>query len=141
MNSVDPAMPFQRDLARESDMQQSRISMFETPGAANMTLETIAKVAAGLRVGVVIKFVPFSEMLRWENLFSPDTFNVVRLPEDGEFLNPSLSPIAEEINPFGSLSAAADNELAAIPCSEKATQGSLSVASPGYAANEKAIGA
>jgi transcriptional regulator with XRE-family HTH domain len=95
LKSTDPAMPFQRDLARESDMQQSRISMFETPGVANMTLETIAKIAAGLRVGVIIKFVPFNQMLRWENSFSPDSFNVTRLAEDREFLNPPVSSIQE----------------------------------------------
>jgi transcriptional regulator with XRE-family HTH domain len=88
INSENPPMPYQRDLAQESELHQSRISMFETPGAANMTLETIAKIAAGLRVGVVVKFVPFSEMLRWENSFSPDTFNVTRLHEDEAFLNP-----------------------------------------------------
>ncbi len=88
LSSIDPPMPFQRDLAREAGEHQSRVSMFETPGAANMTLETIAKIAAGLRVGVVVKFVPFSEMLRWENLFSPASFEVVRLAEDEAFRNP-----------------------------------------------------
>jgi transcriptional regulator with XRE-family HTH domain len=84
-------MPFQKDLARESEInQQSRISMLETPGAANITLETLAKIAAGLRVGVVVKFVPFSEMLRWENSFSPD-INVTRLENDHEFLNPAAA--------------------------------------------------
>jgi len=88
LKSEDPSMPYQRDLAQEVGLHQSRISMFETPGAANMTLETLAKVAAGLRVGVIVKFVPFSDMLRWENLFSPDHFNVTRLAEDEAFLNP-----------------------------------------------------
>lgn len=59
--------------------------MFETPGAANITIETLAKVAAALGVGVIIKFVPFSAMLRWENSFSPDD-DVTRLPNDTAFL-------------------------------------------------------
>jgi hypothetical protein len=84
-------MPFQRDLANESEMHQSRISMFETPGAANITLETISKIAAGLRAGVIIKFVPFSEMLAWENAFAPDTFDVTRLDQDDDFLNPATA--------------------------------------------------
>lgn len=88
LSSLNPPMPFQRDLANESDLHQSRISIFETPGAANMTIETIAKIAAGLRVGVILKFVPFSDMLKWENSFSPDTFNVTRLSEDEAFLSP-----------------------------------------------------
>jgi transcriptional regulator with XRE-family HTH domain len=55
--STNPPMPKQKDLAREADLHQSRISMFETPGAANITLETLAKIAAGLRVGVIVKLV------------------------------------------------------------------------------------
>ncbi len=96
LKSKNPPMPYQRDLARESEIkQQSRISMLETPGAANITVETLAKIAAGLRVGVIIKFGPFSEMLCWENSFSPDTFDVIRLEDNAEFLNPAAAAITE----------------------------------------------
>lgn len=81
-------MPRQGDLAREAGMHQSRISMFETPGAANVTLETLARLAATFKTGLLVKFVPFSEMLRWENQFSQDQFNVLRLDEDLAFLDP-----------------------------------------------------
>lgn len=92
LKSTNPPMPRQSDLAREAELHQSRISMFETPGAANVTLETLAKIAAGLKVGVVVKFVPFSEMLRWEDSFRADTFDVVpRLQEDEEFINPDAA--------------------------------------------------
>jgi DNA-binding Xre family transcriptional regulator len=83
-------MPKQKDLARESEMYQSRISMFETPGT-NITLETLSRIAAGLRCGLIVKFVRFSDMLHWENSFSPDTFNVTRLTEDEVFLDPAAS--------------------------------------------------
>jgi transcriptional regulator with XRE-family HTH domain len=90
LKSTTPPMPKQKDLAREAGLQQSRISMFETPGAANITLETLAKIAAGLRVGVIVKFVPFHEMLRWDNAFSPSAFDVQpRLEQDEFFLNPA----------------------------------------------------
>src|SRR5689334_3391135 len=72
IKSTSPPMPRQSDLAREAKEHQSRISMFETPGMSNMTLATLSNVAAGLRCGVVVRFVPFSEMLRWENSFSLD---------------------------------------------------------------------
>lgn len=88
IRSTNPPMPKQTDLARESEMHQSRISMFETPGAANVTLETLSKIAAGLRCGIVVKFVPFTDMLRWENSFRPDVFDVRRLTEDEDFLTP-----------------------------------------------------
>lgn len=88
LKSKNPPMPKQSDLAYETALHQSRISMFETPGMSNMTLETLARVAAGLKVGVIIKFVPFHEMLRWENEFHPSTFDVLRLEDDSRFLDP-----------------------------------------------------
>lgn len=108
-------MPRQQDLAREAEMHQSRISMFETPGAANVTLETLAWLAAAFNVGLVVKFVPFSEMLRWENSFSQDDFDVTKLDRDVEFCavetrsaltalpNPKYCGAAAIINPINHL--------------------------------------
>ena len=81
-------MPRQSDLAKAAALHQSRISMFETPGAANMTIETLSRVAAAFKVGLKVEFVPFSEMLRWENGFSQDTFYVTRIDSDYQFQNP-----------------------------------------------------
>lgn len=81
-------MPRQSDLAHEAKMHQSRISMFETPGAANLTLDTLSRLAAAFKVGLKVEFVPFSEMLDWESNYSQDTFNVTRLSQDAEFIRP-----------------------------------------------------
>jgi transcriptional regulator with XRE-family HTH domain len=91
-------MPRQADLAETAGLHQSRISMFETPGAANMTLETLARLAAAFKVGLVVKFVPFSDMLAWESGFSQDSFTVVKIDKDQDFLNPPLRPTAEMQN-------------------------------------------
>jgi transcriptional regulator with XRE-family HTH domain len=110
LKSKNPALPRQRDLAREAEMHQSRISMFETPGAANITLETLAKIAAGLKVGVIVKFVPFNEMLRWENSFRADSFDVApRLEEDEEFIRPDAAQ-AEDHRLIAVSSIAGSNE-------------------------------
>ncbi|MBI3603518.1 MAG: helix-turn-helix transcriptional regulator [Nitrospirae bacterium] len=87
-------LPRQADLAREAGMLQSRISMLETPGAANVTLDTLARLAAVFKVGLLVKFVPYSEMLQWENTFSQDSFDVVRLDRDAAFLRPELAAVA-----------------------------------------------
>lgn len=94
-------MPRQADLAKLASMQQSRVSMLETPGA-NVTIETLASLAAVFKVGLVVKFVPFSEMLKWENSFSQDSFSVLPLNDDTDFLSPSLrlAPCAEIRSPF-----------------------------------------
>jgi transcriptional regulator with XRE-family HTH domain len=81
-------MPRQSDLASAAGLHQSRISMFETPGAANMTIETLSRMAAAFKVGLVVNFVPFSEMLKWENEFSQDRFRVTPIDQDLEFQNP-----------------------------------------------------
>jgi hypothetical protein len=52
----------------------------------NFNVETLVRSAATHGVGLVIKFVPFSEMLRWENSFNQDTFDVIRINKDINFL-------------------------------------------------------
>ena len=75
-------------LAQEANMKQSRISAMEYPGGVSFTVETLTRLAAAFKVGLVIKFVPFNEMLRWENSYSQDSFDVTKIDEDMEFSNP-----------------------------------------------------
>jgi transcriptional regulator with XRE-family HTH domain len=105
-------MPRQNDLAVAAKMQQSRISMFETPGAANVTLETLAKLAAAFKVGLIVDFVPFSEMLRWENRYSQDAFDVTRIADDVAFIEPEVLPAAEFPNAFVSAGPQSTNVFA-----------------------------
>jgi transcriptional regulator with XRE-family HTH domain len=78
----------QPQLAELADMKQSRISAMETPGLVNYNQETLVRMAATFGVGLVVKFVSFSEMLAWENDFSQDTFQVPKVQDDIEFLHP-----------------------------------------------------
>jgi transcriptional regulator with XRE-family HTH domain len=83
----------QTELASAADMKQSRISAMERPGAVKFNIETLIRAAAALKVGLEVKFVPFSEMLRWENAFNQDTFDVTPIDDDKRFLahpSPSL---------------------------------------------------
>jgi len=77
----------QKDLADASKMLQPRISAMEKPGAVKFNIETLVRVAAGLRVGLIVKFVPISEMVEWENEFSQDEFNVVTFDRDTKLLS------------------------------------------------------
>ena len=79
--------PRQEDLAIIAEMKQSRISAMEKPGAVNFNLETLVRMAAAFKVGLIVKFVSFSEMLRWENSFSQDLFEVKTVDHDSEFLH------------------------------------------------------
>jgi transcriptional regulator with XRE-family HTH domain len=66
----------QEQLAEASSMLQPRISAIERPGGSKLNLETLLRLAAAFDVGLVVRFVPFSEMLRWAKEFRPDTFQV-----------------------------------------------------------------
>lgn len=89
----------QPELAQLADMKQSRISAMETPGRVNFNLETLVRMAATLNVGLMLKLVPFSEMLGWENSYSQDSFNVTQLANDIEFLQPAESNVRKRVRP------------------------------------------
>jgi hypothetical protein len=63
-------------------MLQPRISAMEKPGAINFNIETLVRLAAAFKVGLIVKFVPTSEMLDWENGFSQDEFDVATFEQD-----------------------------------------------------------
>jgi transcriptional regulator with XRE-family HTH domain len=80
----------QKQLAKLSGMAQPRISAMEQPGATKFNLETLIRVASALNVALKVEFVSFSDMLEWESTYSQDSFNVVTLDDDFQFLNPGL---------------------------------------------------
>ena len=97
--------PRQEDLANAAEMKQSRISAAETPGAVNFNLETLVRLAAALGVGLIVKFVSFSEMLKWENGYSQDAFNPLTIEKDTDFQRKE-SPLVGEGSDFRSVVAA-----------------------------------
>ena len=104
----------QEELGREAEMKQSRISAMERPGEVSFNIETLIRLAAALRVGLRVEFVPFSEMLTWENGFSQDRFSPTPIERDREFVNPSA--IRAEAAPFfAQMSTVAGNEGQVLP--------------------------
>ena len=68
----------QKQLADLCGMKQSRISMMETPGA-NLSIQTLVRIAAALGIGLQVNFASFQELLDWENAYSQDSFDVEKL--------------------------------------------------------------
>ena len=89
----------QEELGERAEMKQSRISAMERPGETSFNVETLVRLAAALDVGLKVEFVPFSELLRWDNAFSQDSFKVTPLAKDEAFLNPA--GVAEELRMIG----------------------------------------
>ena len=81
----------QKTIADAVDMKQSRISAMEQPGATKFNIETLIRLAATFKVGLVVKFVSYSEMERWDNKFVQDEFNIIQIDSDKEFITPKDS--------------------------------------------------
>lgn len=54
------------------EMAQSRISALEDPSYDKMTLSTLKRIAEAFDVALVVRFAPFSELLRWRTNLAPD---------------------------------------------------------------------
>lgn len=78
----------QKQLGEKSEMKQARISAMEKPGEVAFSVETLIRLAASFSVALQVRFVPFSEMLRWDNDYSQDEFCAEPLEKDNAFLNP-----------------------------------------------------
>ena len=65
-------------------MLQPRISAIETVGG-NLRLDTLQRIAAAFDIALVVRFVPFSELVRWSDTFSPDDFTVPDFASDPMF--------------------------------------------------------
>jgi len=117
----------QTRFAKEAGMQQARISTLENP-SHSPTLETLKKLAAAFDVGLIVKFVPFSELVKRELNLPNESLEVPSFDEDsyfqyptqtvhidqsalragiasyglhqgiGSFFNPSQSPLRDELS-------------------------------------------
>lgn len=90
----------QDELALVAGMKQSRISLLERPGDP-VSIKTLVELAAAFRVGLVVKFVPFSEMIKWKNIYRQDSFDAVPIEEDMAFIEPNeASDTQDKLFPF-----------------------------------------
>lgn len=83
----------QAQLAQLADMAQPRISAMERPGEVAFNIETLVRLAAAFKLGLRVEFVPFSEMIAWENNYSQDAFNPPDIGRDEAFLRPVMQPV------------------------------------------------
>jgi transcriptional regulator with XRE-family HTH domain len=84
----------QSRLATEAGMLQPRISAMESPGAAKFNLETLRRLASAFDVALVVRFVPFGELVDWSEKFNPDKFNIPSF-EDEQSLKESARKVEE----------------------------------------------
>ena len=74
----------QKKLAEEAGMLQPRISAMEKPGYGSFTLETLMRLASAFDVALIVRFAPFSDLIRWSDKFSPDSFQIPSFEKERE---------------------------------------------------------
>lgn len=84
----------QKKLAQEAGMLQPRISAMEKPGYGSLTIETLKRLASAFDVALVVRFAPFSELLRWSDKFSPDDFQILGFEKELENIESSTAPVS-----------------------------------------------
>jgi transcriptional regulator with XRE-family HTH domain len=75
----------QKELAEKTDMKQTRISLLENPDYANVNIETLKRFAKAFDVGLIVRFVPFSDLVKWELNLSSDSLEVSSFDDEPYF--------------------------------------------------------
>ena len=83
----------QEQLAELSGMAQSRFPSLEKPTGKMPDLDTLCRIAAVYDIALQVRFLPFSELIDWDEGFDPDAFNIGTF--DGEF-GESSQPIGDQ---------------------------------------------
>ena len=60
----------QKYVAEKMETKQPRFSLMEKPGYGNFSLNTLKRLASIFNVGLIVSFVPFSEMIEFVDSFS-----------------------------------------------------------------------
>jgi len=81
----------QKELGKKATMLQERISVLEDPNYAKFNINTLKKIASAFDVGLVVRFVPFSELAEWELNLSSDSLKVPSFNEERYFQEKDLS--------------------------------------------------
>jgi transcriptional regulator with XRE-family HTH domain len=72
----------QQQLAEAADMAQARISVMENSAYENFSLNTLKRLAAALDVALIVRFVPFSELLDYATNMDAEKLAVREFKDD-----------------------------------------------------------
>ncbi len=76
----------QHELAQHAAMKQERISVLENPNYGKYTLQTLKKIASAFDIALIVRFVPISDLVKWELNLSPEVLEAVSFNEDCYFM-------------------------------------------------------
>jgi transcriptional regulator with XRE-family HTH domain len=99
----------QEKLAERTGMLQPRISAILKPGKVRPNIETLRRIAEGFDCGLLVRFAPFSELVRWSDSFDPERFNIPSFADDPFFKKPATKTAAEPARLTGLTNALPEN--------------------------------
>lgn len=109
----------QAELASRAGVTQGVISRAADPSYGNLTLNTLVRIAAGFDVAFVGRFVAFSELPKWFDRLSEESFTVPSFDEEDAVvetevqappvLDETHAPFAADFNAFQQFSATMNN--------------------------------
>lgn len=82
----------QQDFEEKSGMKQSQISRYEDPNYCGFSLKTLKRIAFTYDIGLVVRFVPISDLVKYElelNLDSTKSLNALSYEDDPYFETPA----------------------------------------------------
>jgi len=94
---IDTGIPFQiralrkqrkltqKELSDITGMAQERISVAENPNYSRFNLKTLKRIASAFGVALIVRFVPISELVKWELKLSSEALEAVSFDEDPYF--------------------------------------------------------
>jgi transcriptional regulator with XRE-family HTH domain len=89
----------QAQLAEAANLTQGVISRAEDPDYGNLTLTTIGRIAAGYDLAVIVRFVSFSDLVRFSETLSEQEFRAIpTFAEDHEPSEPKAMGAAAGAN-------------------------------------------
>lgn len=74
----------QTDLATRANMHQERIHELEDP-SHSPTIRTLKKLAAAFDVGLIVRFVPFSDLVKWDINLSAKSLEIPSFEQEDYF--------------------------------------------------------
>jgi transcriptional regulator with XRE-family HTH domain len=95
---IDTGIPFQiralrkqrewtqKKLSDLTGMAQERISVAENPNYSRFNLKTLKRIATAFEVALIVRFVPISELVKWELNLSSEALEAVSFDEDPYFI-------------------------------------------------------
>ena len=72
----------QKELGELAGMKQEAISRLENPDYGKLNLNTLKRIASAFDVGLIVRFAPLSELVKWELNLTSESLKAVSYDED-----------------------------------------------------------